>query len=175
MDDSLSASPTIADYEQKLEANAQYYSSIEHNNGFTRMGVANRSQYFLIVPDAPDSDAAYFNGIDYPTFFKALSDKGVFDACVLLNKREHKKAFTPLLFVKNLEVSLEKANQIIDVLLKYKLIYSSQIEMDDETQTIYHFRPAPAFIALLIFAREIIDKPCIFTYQDSRREKPYLT
>ena len=175
MDDSLSASPTIADYEQKLEANAQYYSSIEHNNGFTRMGVANRSLYFLIVPDAPDSDAAYFNGIDYPTFFKALSDKGVFDACVLLNKREHKKAFTPLLFVKNLEVSLEKANQIIDVLLKYKLIYSSHIEMDDETQTIYHFRPAPAFIALLIFAREIIDKPCIFTYQDSSREKPYLT
>ena len=174
MDDIPSASPAIADYEQKLETNAQYYSSIERNNGFTRMGVANRSQYFLIVPDAPDSDAAYFNGIDYPTFFKTLSDKDVFDACVLLNKRQHKKAFTPLLFVKNMGVSLEKANEIIDVLLKYQLVYSSQIEMDDEIQTIYYFRPTPAFIALLIFAREIIDKPCVFTYQESCRQTPYL-
>lgn len=173
-DNSPLAESALERYEQKLEAEAQYYSSIERNNGFTRMGLANRSQYFLIVPDAPDTDAAYFNGIDYPTFFKALSDKDVFEACVLLNKREYKKAFTPLLFVKNLGVSLEKASEITDVLLQYKLISSSQIEMDDETQTVYHFRPTPSFIALLIFAREIIDKPSVFTYQQSIRQVPYL-
>ena len=173
-DNSPSAEATLERYEQKLGPNEQRYSSIERDNGFTRMGVANRSQYFLIVPDAPDSNAAYFSGIDYPTFFKAFSDKDVFEACVLLNKREYKKAFTPFLFVKNLGVSLEKASEIIDVLLQYKLISSSQIEMDDETQTVYYFRPTPSFIALLIFAREIIDKPSVFTYQQSFRQVPYL-
>ena len=168
------AESALEHYEQKLEPNEQRYSSIERDNGFTRMGLANRSQYFLIVPDAADANAAYFNGIDYPTFFKALSDKDVFEACVLLNKREYKKAFTPLLFVKNLGVSLEKASEIIDVLLKYKLISSSLVEMDDETQTVYHFRPTPSFIALLIFARELIDKPSVFTYQQCFRQVPYL-
>ena len=173
-DNSPLAESALECYEQKLTSNEQRYSSIERDNGFTRMGVANRSQYFLIVPDAADSNAAYFNGIDYPTFFKALSDKDVFEACVMLNKREYKKAFTPLLFTKNLGVSLEKASEIIDVLLQYKLISSSQIEMDDETQTVYYFRPTPSFIALLIFAREIIDKPSVFTYHQSIRQVPYL-
>ena len=173
-DNSPAADAALERYEQKLEPNEQRYSAIERDNGFTRMGLANRSQYFLIVPDAADCNAAYFNGIDYPTFFKALSDKDVFNACVLLNKREYKKAFTPLLFMKNLEVSPEKANEIIDVLLQYKLISSSQIEMDDETQTVYYFRPTSSFIALLIFAREIIDKPSVFTYHQSVRQVPYL-
>ena len=54
------------------------------------------------------------------------------------------------------------------------MVYSTQIEMDDEIQTVYHFSPTPSFIALLIFAREIIDKPETFAYYCGGREKPYL-
>ena len=43
-----------------------------------------------------------------------------------------------------------------DVLEKYKFISSTFIEMDDEIQTVYNFRPIPAFVAFLIFAKEII-------------------
>ena len=46
--------------------------------------------------------------------------------------------------------------------------------MDDEMQTVYHFSPTPSFIALLVFAREIIDKPEIFAYYMRGRSKPYL-
>lgn len=165
---------SIEDYEREFDENDQQYSRMLTDYGFTCMGIANRSQYFLIVPDAKDTDAAYFNGIDYPAFFKDFSDKDVFDACVMLNKRGYEKAFTPNLLMKNMTIPLERAKEILSVLKKYRLIYTSQIEMDDEVQTVYHFNPTPSFIALLIFAREIIDKPSVFSYNMSWRKKPYL-
>ena len=142
--------------------------------GFTRMGVGNRLQYFLIVPELKDTELAYFDGIDYSEFFKDFSDADVFNACVMLNKRAYKKAFTPRLFVKEMGITLEKSHEILKILSKYSLIDSTTVEMDDEMQTVYHFRPSPSFVALLIFAREMIDKPSVFAYNCENRRKPYL-
>ena len=103
---------SIEDYEKGIGTDAQHYSSIMQNNGFTRMGIANRSQYFLIVPDPKSTDNAYFNGIDYPAFFKDISDDDFWNACVYLNKRDFKKAFTSALFIKKLEINDEKAKKI---------------------------------------------------------------
>ena len=165
---------SIEDYEKGIGTDAQHYSSIMQNDGFTRMGIANRSQYFLIVPEPKNSDDAYFNGIDYPAFFKDISDKDFWNACIYLNKRDHKKAFTTILFINKLGINEEKAGEILNKLKKYKMIYSTQIEMDDEIQTVYHFNPTPSFVALLIFAREIIEKPEIFSYYCGGRDIPYL-
>lgn len=165
---------SIEDYENEISPEAQHYSSIMQNNGFTRMGIANRSQYFLIVPEPKSTDDAYFNGIDYPTFFKDISDKDFWNACIYLNKRDYQKAFTTALLIKKIGIHAEKAEEILSTLKKYHMVYSTQIEMDDEIQTVFHFNPTPSFIALLIFAREIIDKPEIFAYYCGNREKPYL-
>ena len=126
----------------------------------------------LINPN--DTDAAYLNGINYPEFFKDFSDENVFNACIMLNKRNAEKAFTANLLVKKLGITLKKSEMILDVLRKYKLVYTSQIEMDDEIKTVFHFYPTPSFIALLIFAREIIDRPNSYCYNCSYRRKPYL-
>ena len=165
---------SIEDYEKEIGADAQHYSSIMQNEGFTRMGIANRSQYFLIVPEPKSTDDAYFKGIDYPSFFRDISDDDFWNACVYLNKRDYKKAFTTTLFINKLEINDEKAEEILSKLKKYKMVYSTQIEMDDEIQTVYHFNPTPSFIALLIFAQEIIEKPEIFAYYCGGREQPYL-
>jgi len=68
----------------------------------------------------------------------------------------------------------DKAKEIISVLEKYNLLYKTQIEMDDETTTVYNFNPTPSFIAFLIFAREMIKKPDNFSYYSGGRNKPYL-
>ena len=60
------------------------------------------------------------------------------------------------------------------MLRKYDLIGITSIEMDDETQEVYSFRPTPSFVALLIFARELIDKPRSFSFYSEMRDKPYL-
>ena len=164
----------LDEYENGLKENEQIYSSMLNNEGFTRMGIANRLQYFLLAQDPKDFNAAYFDGINYTEFFKDLSDKDVFDACVMLNKRDYKKAFTANLLVKNLGVKNEKADEVLKILTKYRFIRSMQIEMDDETQTVYNFVPTPSFPALLIFARETIEKPDRFAYYCENRSKPYF-
>lgn len=152
----------------------QTYSSIMNESGFTRMGIANRIQYFLLVPTIKDTDRALLNGIDHCAFFKDFSNKDVFDACVMLHRRGSSNAFTPMLLVKHLGVTAERAQEIIDILAKWYLICSTQIEMDDEIQKVYTFRPTPSFVALLIFAREMIDPPNHFNYYSGCMGAPYL-
>lgn len=165
---------SVEEYEKNITEDAQHYSSVMTDYGFTRMGLANRLQYFLIVPEPKDTEAALFNGIDYPAFFKDFSDPDVFNTCVMLHKRHHKKLFTSNLLVKNMGITLEKATEVLKLLKKYHLVYPSQIEMDDEIQTVYQFSPTPSFVAFLIFAREMIDKPGVFCYYNEGRGKPYL-
>lgn len=164
----------IEDLEKEIEENEQIYSAIKTDEGFTGMGVAHKLQYFFIMPNQKDTNAAFFNGIDYPAFFHDFSDKDVFEACIMLNKRDHNKAFTPTLLVKHLNISEERAKDVLNVLRKYRFISCSEVELDDELQTVYHFRPDSSFIALLIFAKEVIDKPQNYWFHTSARKKPYF-
>lgn len=165
---------SIEDYEKAIGRNEQRYSSMMRNDGFTLMGIANLRQYFLLVPEPRSTNDAYFKDVDYPAFFKDMSDKTFFNACVFLNQRDAKKAFTPMLLVKNLGIDAQKADEVLKMLKKYHLIASSQIEMDDEVRMVYQFCPTPSFVALLIFAREMIDRPEIFVYYSGGRTEPYF-
>lgn len=171
---SVDASKTVKEYEQELPQDGQRYSSILADEGFTRMGLANRLQYFLIVPEMKDTDKAFFKDVDYTEFFKDFSNQDVFDVCVMLHKRENNKAFTTGLLEKTMKISRERALEIIEILKKYQMISVSQLEVDDDIQVIYSFCPRSSFIALLIFAREVIKNPNQFDFYSGRRSKPYL-
>lgn len=171
----VSVGHSIKEYKSKLGKNDQTYSSVLSDRGYTRMGIANRLQYFLIVPEVEDKGEAFFNGIDYVAFFKDFSDKSVYDTMVMLNKREHSKSFTPNLLMKNIGVDFDKALEIIKTLNKYGVINTTEIELDDVVQEVYTFVPTPSFTAMLIFAREIIDKPDNFSYYMGGRNRPYLS
>lgn len=164
----------IEEMEKQMSETSQTYSSIRFNNGFTQMGVANRSQYFLIVPDAQSADTAYFDGIDYVGLFKELSDKDVFNALIFLGKRSERAAFTSALLEKNIHVSAEKAEDIIAALLKYGFVHQTQIEMDDELKSVYTFHHSPSLVGFLIFARELIVQPNNFNYYSNNRSRAYL-
>lgn len=165
---------SISAYENNLGKNEQQYSSIMTDYGFTRMGIANRLQYFLLVPEIKNTESAFFEGIDYLSFFRDFSDKAVFEACIFLNKRESYNSFTESLLVKNLKIETEKAKEVIDILQKYNIICPSQIEIDDEIKTVYKYYSSPSFVAFLVFAREIINAPHSFSYYNAERNKPYL-
>ena len=163
-----------AEYVKDLKNPEQIYSSIMTDNGYTRMKLAGNLQYFLLVPEIQNAGTTLLDGLDYVGLFKDFSDKDVFAACCFLSKRESNKAFTENLLVKNLKIECDKAKQVIAVLDKYNFIYKTQIEMDDEIQTVYNFKPTPSFIAFLIFARELIKEPNSFAYYSGKRNKPYL-
>lgn len=151
-----------------------YYSSIRSDDGFTLMGLGEKLPYFLLVPEAPDKDAAYFEGIDYLSLFKALADKAVLDTMIFLYKRAPQKAFTAKLLVQQLGMAEEKAMEVIQILQKYHILTTTQIEMDDVLQEVYTCEPKPAFVALLLFAREMVVNPNTYYYLINNREKPYL-
>ena len=161
-------------YEKNIEKNSMQYSSFICDEGFTRMGIARKLQYFLAVHDIENTQSALFDGVDFTEFFKDFSDKTLFDACVLMHKRENGKGFTENYFVKKMNVDAKKAKEILNVFEKYSLVGKTQIEMDDEVQSVYTFKPTPSFVALLIFAREMIKTPHNFSYFCLNREKPYL-
>ena len=64
---------TIKDYENANKPDAQQYSSILSDFGFTRMGIANRLQYFMLVPETKNMQLGLFENIDYIAFFKDIS------------------------------------------------------------------------------------------------------
>lgn len=165
---------SVKDHEASLEENKQIYSSILSDEGFTRMGIANRLQYFLMVPETKNKDMAFFDGIDYTELFRDLSDKAFFDTMVFLNKRQSDHLFTPNLLVKHLHIDYDKALSLIKTLDKYGMIHTAQIEIDDAKQEVYKFLPTPSFTAMLIFARELIDPPKNFHCYRVWRNKPYL-
>ena len=164
----------IKDYEAIIKPDGQQNSCILSDHGFTQMGVANRLQYFLCVPEIKDKQKGLFDNVDYTGFFKDLSDSDVFNAFLILFKRDAQKAFTANLFVKELNVDVERALEILKVLAKYSLIKTSPLELDDVITEVYTFNPTPSFVSLLIFAREMINPTHYFSFYSNGRNKPYL-
>lgn len=159
---------------QMHNINDQVYSQCLVNTGYTEMGLFNRMQYFLVVPDAADKELALLNGIDYPQFFKLLSDSDVFNTLLFLYKRKSKNSFTEEILIKELNLTQEKAKQVVVELLRLKLLGKTTAEVADGLIDFYHFRARPSFISMLIFAREMIDVPSNFYVNNSARTKPYL-
>lgn len=154
--------------------NDQIYSQVEVDSGYTEMGLFNRMQYFLVVPDAKDKDRALLDGIDYPEFFKLMADKDLFETLVFLYKRESFNAFTEKLVIKEIGCTEEKAKQIIAELLRLSILAKTVAEIDNELVEVYQFARRPSFVSMLIFAREMIDIPNNFYVQNRSRRKPYL-
>ena len=150
------------------------HSCILYDDGFTTMGIGKQLKYFFVLPEIEDKEKTLFDGIDYLAFFNDISDKDVFNALIFLNKRNFKKAFTEKLLVANLNISAEKAKEVIEVLKKYSFLRTMQLEMDDETREVYSFVPSPFFVAFLIFAKQVIEKPTVYNYMSDNRKKPYL-
>ena len=154
--------------------NDQLYSRVLMDSGYTEMGLFNRMQYFLVVPDAKDKDKALLDGIDYPSLFKLLSDKDVFNTLVFLYKRESANSFTDELLIRKLSLSPEKAKQIISELLRLHLLGKTTAELADETVDFYNFQAKPSFVSMLVFAREMIERPSKFALNSGFRTKPFL-
>lgn len=168
------AHTTVKDYEAINKPDAQQNSCVLTDYGFTQMGIANRLQYFLCVPEMKDKQKRLFNNVDYTAFFGDLSDKDVFRAFVFLFSRDAKKAFTEQLLIKELNVSADKAQEIVGVLTKYQLVRKTQLELDDEIRDVYNLIPQPTFVGLLIFAREMMDPTHRFAYYSDNRSNPLL-
>ena len=150
------------------------YSQMLFDSGITLMSLQESLSYFLLMPYPNEGwYKSLVEGIDYISLFKILSDENTFNTLLLLYRREN-KPFTSRLLNKSLNLSIERADEILETLILYRVIEFSEVELDDEIQKIYSFIPNPAFISLLVFAKELISKPGVFYNYCNNRQLPYL-
>lgn len=150
------------------------YSQMIYDEGITLMRLNGSLPYFLLMPE-PEcgyKDKLAFND-EYCEFFKNLGDTDLLKALYFLNDREN-KPFTPKLFESKLGMAQDKAAGIISKLVRYKLLYKQEVELDDETQIAYSYQQNPAFIALLAISDELIKRPNGFYCTAMSRKKPLL-
>lgn len=153
---------------------SETYSQLLEDRGITFMRLNEDLQYFLLVPENPSGFGSVLNlEIEYQKLFNMLGEEDSLKCIYMLYQREN-KPFTPKLFEKHLGIERERAIQILDRFKEYELIDTSEIELDDEVQTVYNFKPNAAFISLLIFAKELIKPPHNFINNYDKRRRPYL-
>ena len=128
--------------------------------GMSMMAIYKNLQYAFILP-ASEKDClkALPETKEYQKFFALLGDIDVLNALIFLHSRENPKSFTPNLLVKELAISIEKAELILAELDKYGFLQKQEIELDDETKEVNNFNCAYAFIPMLIFVSEVINNP----------------
>lgn len=158
----------------EINHNHQAYSQVLWDSGVSMFDLTKKSPYALFIPESDERSEWLLNDVDYVSFFKMLSDEDMVDTLIFLYKRNNGKSFTPNLLEKSLSITLERSQEIIDLLKTYNFIQTTEIELNDATQYVYSLRAIPEFIALLTFAREIIANPNNFYIYYGGREKPYL-
>ena len=128
----------------------------------------------MIMPE-PDEGwgAALSDAAAFRKLFALLADEDVLKALFFLYKREN-KSFTPKLLEKECGIPQESALDILTKLMDYTLVSTSDIELDDEVQTVYNFRANAALVPFLAFAAELITRPCSFYCMAGNRNAPYL-
>jgi len=153
------------------------YSGIFYDSGYTLMGLNHEAPFFYLAPEPADIKRAYFEGMDYPALFAMLSDKVIFDSILFLHTRQSLKPFTPKLFVDNLGMTSEKAQEVIATLLKHDMLGTMEIELDDGVQIVYTNGDSylTSFIAMLMFARQMVIRPKHWRYLIGGRKTPYLS
>lgn len=156
-------------YEEGAYEPNQCYSSVNFKGGFTHMGFE-KLKYFLIVPQAADWDAALFgpdrsaevDKFDYPAFFKDISDPVFFNVLLEMHRRNNDKQFTKSIFERLFGLKSEKVDEIVKLLTKYRFLRSKTVDLDGEAMQLYTFHGNLCFVALLIFARQVIARPGVW-------------
>ncbi len=161
--------------ENRAEADEKYgvHSCYLSDDGFTYMRFGREMPYFFLSPDKYLM-REMLEECELCELFETLSHKDIWDAFLLLYTRSNKKMFTEKLLETELNITHERACEIIKILKRYWNIDIRELELDDGILTTYTFTARPHFIAMLMFARECMIVPRNFCYYMGDRGEAYI-
>ncbi|MDD2258982.1 MAG: helix-turn-helix transcriptional regulator [Bacilli bacterium] len=131
--------------------------------------------FFAIFPKLDNEDYNGFlkNKNKFLEFIQELSKEDFFNALLLINSRIN-NSFTVNLFVKELAISMERAQEIIKTLIKFKLLNVTKLELDDKTIETYTLLDNPAILGFLAFLDMLVEKPNAFYYSNNGNDGNYF-
>jgi len=159
------------------ELNCQFnstHSQMLFDGGATSFGINEALRYFLIMPEPQKGWGQRLHyKKEYTQLFAMLANEDVLKAVFFLYGR-NSKSFTPRLLEREFNLVTAQAEEILSKLTEYELVWSREIELDDEVRTVYDFNPNFAFVPFLTFAEELIHRPKSFYCNMVYRNTPWL-
>ena len=126
-------------------------------------------QYFLCMPEPDGGWLKNLNSVEnYCKLFSFLGEKDFLNAAILLESIEP-YLFNISLLKSNLNITEQRAEEIILKLEEYKFITEASIETENGKEKVYHIHSNPALVAVLALATELIKKPSNFTHYHNSR------
>lgn len=153
---------TLKSINENKEQNS-HKALLHTKQGLSWFSLIENQQYAFLMIEPEDYSQMILYAEEYQKFFTALSDIDYLNCLLFLYKREETKGFTEKLFIDNLNISEEKAKDIISFLLEYSIIRKKEIEFDDEIKSIYSFHGTSdknaSLVPFLILAKDVIKNP----------------
>lgn len=149
----------------RVPGSQKYSEYHSESGGYTLVGLDSNLPFFLLLPKTPALS-------DFPVatdalceFFTALSDRDVLGAFMLIT-RTPSKNFTAKRLVKELNISEEKAEAVLGLLLKYDYVIKNEVEIDDVVHSVYSCQTTPlsALSPFLMLSMRIIAGSNGFVY-----------
>ena len=165
----------VANYSSESDIESALFGRYISDMGMVLTSFPRDYPYFLFAPEPLDG---WKKGLlpheTYREAFAALSDKDVLHCLFTLHTKEPESKFTLGYFTKMMGLTTEKAESVVDVLVKYKFLTASSIELDEMRQTFYTYEINDMFIVLLLLMRTFIERPTHYISTGGQRSKPFL-
>ncbi len=137
---------------KEIMEKGDYYSLCKLNTGTSFVSIKKNNPFFAIFP-RPES--GYYNQmLDSKTlqiqFLKECGNEDFYNTLVYLNTRKNSN-FTDKLLEKELNITSSRSKEIINILLKYNLLKTTELELDDTKIITYNLNDNPAIIGFFAF------------------------
>lgn len=164
-------------YQKGVKENGDRYRHSQNifDEGITMMSLRENLQYFLCMPEPVDGWLKNLDSVEkYCKLFSFLGEKDFLNAVILLDGIET-SLFTVGLLKSKLNISEQRAEEVIINLEKNGLIAEVNIETEKGKEKIYQSVSNPAFVAVLALATELIKRPHSFKcYNNCRGSRNFL-
>lgn len=151
------------------------HSEITCHEGFVQSRNNGNLQYFLLMPEP---EGGYDDLLAYQEqmqeFFAFLAMPNGLRTMYFLAGQSRTMFFNVKTLIHELHLDMENATQIIEQLLKFKLIWEATLTVGADSEKIYQCGMGCNFVPFLTFTRTLLNIPHSFTYQANSRNEPFL-
>lgn len=165
--------------EMTIEGNLwnKAYMQIADEGGFIQAKLSKSLRYFLIMPqpeEGYDGKEALKYCEELEELFRFLGKPNVLRVLFLLAEQDQNIFFDCNTLVEELGIELASAEEIVEGLLRLKLVARAELKRGGENKTIYQYRLDCNLISFLTFAYILQDLPQNFSVRIQNRSTPYF-
>lgn len=142
------------------------FSEIITKSGWLQARLNENLQYFLLMPEPEEG---YDNVLGYREelvgLFEFLATPNALRAMYFIAGRSTKVFFTVDALSKELDINKENAKEIVDGMVKLKLIWEADLNKGSRSESIYQYVAGFNFLSFITFAYHLINRPYCYNLQ----------